>query len=119
MPVEEQGQSDVEHVEGFREALGASVEAGEIIPDRGIGCLDQVRLRLGLHMRLTHTMTLEGQPVAGIGIRVDVADAADRLLGQAVKGYGAVRALVADMVGDDPSQPAAEGGPDDRPLLFF
>lgn len=78
-----------------------------------------MRLRLGLGMRFDDAVAIEGQSIAGIGIGIDLSDASDRLFGQAIDRNSTVRASVADVVGNHPSQSAAKGGPNDRPLLFF
>lgn len=119
MPVEEEGQGDVEHVEGFGEALGTPVEARQIVPDGGIGCLDEVGLGLGLDMRLADGHPFESEVIAGIGVGKDGLDVPYGALGQPVYGHGAVDALVADVIGHHPAKPAAEGGPDYGALLFF
>ena len=104
---------------GLGGALGASVEAGQHVTDRGVGRLDQVGLGLGLGVGFGYAVALEGQGVAGVGICEDGADLADSLLGQAVDGDGAADPAVADMIGDDPATPAAIGRPDYGPVLFF
>ena len=68
---------------------------------------------------LWHAVALESQPITRIGIGIDMVDAANCLFGQVVDGDGTLGALVANMVGDDPPQPSAEGRPDYRALCFF
>jgi hypothetical protein len=64
-------------------------------------------------------MAFERQGVAGIGIGEDGADLADRFLGQAIRRDGAVDALVADMMGDNPALATTINRPNYGPLPFF
>ena len=79
MPVEEQDERSIEHVVGFGEPLGASVEAGEVVADGGVLSLDQMRFGFGLDMGDCDAVALEGQPIAGVGIGEDGGDGGDGL----------------------------------------
>ena len=98
MPVEEECQCCLEHGEALGSALGAAVETGEVVADRGVGALDQMRLGLGLDMRLGHAMALESQPVAGVRVCADQADVGPNRLGEPVERYGAGDPFVADVM---------------------
>lgn len=119
MSIEEECEGDFEHGEGFGGALGLSVEARKLVPDRRIGRLDQVGLSLGLDVLLGNPVTLEGQAVAGVGIGEDSANLADRLLSQSIRRNGTLHALVADMMGDNPPLAPAIDRPNYGPLPFF
>ena len=76
-------------------------------------------LRLGLCVRLADVVAFERQPIAGIGVGIDVADVSDRLLCQFVDRNRATDTFVPDMIGDDPAKPPAKRRPDYSALLFF
>ena len=76
-------------------------------------------LCLGLLVRFARAHPFEGEVVAGVGVGEDGGDLSDSRFGHAVDDHGAAHAAVADMVGDDPSVPAAIGRPNHRSLLFF
>lgn len=76
-------------------------------------------LGLGFDMRRGDCVTLERQSVAGIGIGEDGTNLAHRLLCQSIGGDGASDAIVANMVGDNPTLAAAIDRPNYCPLSFF
>ena len=78
-----------------------------------------MRLCFGLGVGFRHAMAFEGEAIAGVGVGEDGLDLADGLPGKAVDGYGALHALIADMVGNDAATPAAIGGPNYCPTSFF
>lgn len=76
-------------------------------------------LSLGFRVRLFDRMALECQGVAGIGIGEDGSDLANGILSQTIGGDGAVDAIVADMMGDNPALATAINRPNYCPLPFF
>lgn len=100
-------------------ALGAAVEAGEIVADRGVGSLDEMRLGLGLRVRLGNAVALEGEAVAGVGVGEDGRDVGDGLPGQPVERDGAVDAPVPDVMRNNATLSPAISSPYDCALPFF
>ena len=96
----------------FEKRLDRQLKRARLSPDRRIGCLDQMGLRFGLCVRLADFVAFERQPIAGIGIGIDVAEVSDRLLCQFVDRNRATDTIVPDMIGDDPAKPPAKRRPD-------
>ena len=119
VPVEEEVEGYGEHFPGFGEALGAPVEARQIVADGGIGCLDKVGLGFGLGMRCGDAVTLKGEAVARVGVGEDRGDVGDDTAGALVEFYGAGDTFVADMPGNNATLCPAISSPYDRPALFF
>lgn len=119
MSIEEECQGYVEHVKGLGVALGASVEACEVIADRGVLGLDQVRFSLGLAMGFDDAVPLEGKAIAGVGVGEDGRDVGADPLGQPVEGDGAVDACVADVMRNNATLSPAISSPYDGSAAFF
>jgi hypothetical protein len=118
MPVEEESERCVEHGPGFGVALGAAVEAGEIIADAGVCGFDKMSFRLGDDMWFGNAMLTECQSIATVGVRTDAGNGRNALLHFAVERYCGGNAF-ADDIRNNTGLPSRISSPYDGTPLFF
>ena len=71
--MEEEGEGEFKHGEGFGETLAAAVKSGEIVTNAGVGRLDEVGFPFGDDVLLGDVF--EGYPIAAVGIGTNASDA--------------------------------------------